>query len=273
MLQMERLNKRIAQSGKASRRKADELIKAGHVKVNGKIVTELGYMVDDKDEIMVDNVIALKEEHVYFVLNKPTGYITTVSDEKGRRTVMDLIKEKDKQNRIFPVGRLDYDTAGVLLLTNDGEFSQLLTSPKGIVEKEYLARVKGIVTEDELRTLCRGVTIDNGYKTKKAKAFIVSKDTKNDSTLVDITITEGKNHQVRLMMKAIGHEVKKLTRIRQGVVTIEGIKKGEYRPLKIHEVKQLYALAKTKVKEETDVKKQIKRGSTDYLGNTRKKTE
>lgn len=268
---MERLNKRIASLGVTSRRKADTLIASGKVKVNGVIITELGYMVSDEDEIIIDNEVLTKEEHVYFVLNKPTGYVTTVKDEHNRRTVMDLIKPADRVNRIYPVGRLDYDTAGVLLLTNDGDFSALLTNPAGCLEKEYLARVEGLVTEDELKTLCRGVTLKSGYKTKKCKAYIVSKDTKNASTLVDITITEGKNHQVREMLAIINHRVKKLTRIREGVMTLDGVKKGEYRPLKIHEVKQMYALAKVKASNEVVIKKKIQKGSTDYKGETRRK--
>ncbi len=267
---MERLNKVIAYSGKASRRKADELILAGKVSVNGKIITELGFKVDSKDEIVIDNEVLTKEEHVYFLVNKPTGYITSLKDEKGRKTVLDLMKIKDRENRIYPVGRLDYDTSGAIILTNDGELSKLLTDSNNNIEKEYLVRVDGLVTEEELKTLCRGVEIGKGIVTKKAKAFIISKDNKNNSTLVSLVITEGKNHQVRLMMKKIGHAVKKLTRVRIAFITIDGVKKGEYRPLKIHEVKQLFALPKQKNINEIEVKKTIKRGSTDYLGNTRR---
>lgn len=268
---MERLNKAIAQAGLASRRKADELIKEGKVKVNGKVINELGFMVSQSDEIKIDDVTLTKEELVYFVLNKPTGYITTLNDEHNRRKVLDLIKDVDKKNRIYPVGRLDYDTQGCLILTNDGELTELLTSPKGYVEKEYLARVDGIVNFDELKMLEKGIKLENGYITKKAKAYIVSIDKEHNSSLVGLIITEGKNHQVRKMFLNIGHKVKKLTRIRVANITIDGIKKGDYRPLKIHEVKQLYALAKVKPpKEKNEEVVKIKRGSTDYMGITRK---
>ena len=237
---MERLNKVLASSGISSRRKADELIRRGAVSVNGVVVTELGTKVNGKDIVMVKGKIIKKEEHVYYVMNKPTGYITSVKDEKKRKIVMDLIENADLVNRIYPVGRLDYDTAGVLLLTNDGEFLNKITNPENEIEKEYLARVEGIVNKIELTNLSKGVLLSTGYKTKPCTAGIVSIDRKNNSSLLNIIINEGKNRQVRLMCEAIGHNVKKLTRVRIDNITLEGIPRGCYRELKIHEVKQIF---------------------------------
>lgn len=236
---MERLQKYLAECGVSSRRKAEELITSGAVMVNDVIVTELGTKVSANDVVKVNNVIVDKEEHVYYVLNKPVGYITSVKDEKNRPTILDLFEENDKKYRIYPVGRLDYDTAGVLLVTNDGAFSNKLTKANYEVEKEYVARVEGLVTKLEVLDLKRGVTLKTGYKTKPCKAKVVSSDKRNNTTLLNIIIHEGKNHQVRLMCDAIGHPVKKLTRVRVGNITLEGIPKGCYRRLKIHEVKEI----------------------------------
>lgn len=236
---MDRLQKVMAHAGVASRRKSEELIASGKVKVNGKVITDMGYLVDQNDTILVDNHPIQKEENVYYVLNKPTGYISTVNDELGRKTVMDLIKPEDKNFRIYPVGRLDYDTAGVLFLTNDGKFANKLTSPKSEIEKEYIVRIEGIITKLELLNLEKGVTIEGGYTTKRCKTYKISFDHKNRSSLVGIIIKEGKYHQVRLMFEAIGHPVKGLTRKRVGVVEIGDLERGKYRKLKIHEIKQL----------------------------------
>lgn len=236
---MERLQKYLAACGVASRRKSEELIINGHVSVNDVIVTELGTQVTNNDVVKVDGVIITKEEHVYFVLNKPVGYITTVKDEHNRPTILDLFEEKDKKNRIYPVGRLDFDTAGVLLVTNDGEFSNRLTKANFEIEKEYVARVEGIVTKLEILDLKKGVTLKTGYTTKPCRAKKVSIDKRNNTTLLNIVIHEGKNHQVRLMCEAIGHKVVKLTRVRVGNITLDDIPRGCYRSLKIHEVKEL----------------------------------
>ena len=236
---MERLQKYLASCGVASRRKSEELITGGHVSVHDEIVTELGSQVSKNDVVKVDGVIIFKEEHVYYVLNKPVGYVTTVKDEHNRPTILDLFEENDKKNRIYPVGRLDFDTAGVLLVTNDGDFSNRLTKANFEVEKEYVARVEGIVTKLELLDLKKGVTLKTGYTTKPCKAKKISIDRKNNSTLLNIIIHEGKNHQVRLMCEAIGHKVKKLTRVRVGSITLDDIPRGCYRRLRIHEVKEL----------------------------------
>ncbi len=236
---MERLQKFLAECGVASRRKSEELIVDGHVSINDVVVKELGVQVGLNDVVKVDGVIVSKEEHVYYVLNKPVGYITTVKDEKNRPTILDLFAQEDKKNRIYPVGRLDFDTAGVLLVTNDGSFSNKLTKANYEVEKEYVARVEGLVTKYEIVELKKGVTLKTGYKTKPCKARVVSSDKRNNTSLINIIIHEGKNHQVRLMCDAIGHPVKKLTRVRVGNITLEGIPKGCYRKLKIHEIKEI----------------------------------
>jgi len=236
---MERLQKFLAECGVASRRKSEELIANGHVSINDIVVKELGVQVGSNDIVKVDGVIVTKEEHVYYVLNKPVGYITTVKDEKNRPTILDLFSEVDKKNRIYPVGRLDFDTAGVLLVTNDGSFSNKLTKANYEVEKEYVARVEGLVTKYEIFELKKGVVLKTGYKTQPCKARVISSDKRNNTSLVNIIIHEGKNHQVRLMCDAIGHPVKKLTRVRVGNITLEGIPKGCYRKLKIHEIKEI----------------------------------
>lgn len=236
---MERLQKYLAECGVASRRKSEELITSGHVMVNDIVITELGTQISDKDIVKVDGVIVQKEDHVYFVLNKPTGYITTVKDELNRPTVLDLFSEQDKRYRIYPVGRLDFDTAGVLLVTNDGAFSNKLTKANFEIEKEYVARVEGLVTKLEILELKRGVVLKTGYKTKECKARVISSDKRNNTSLINIIIHEGKNHQVRLMCDAIGHPVKKLTRVRVGSITLDDIPRGCYRKLKIHEIKEI----------------------------------
>ena len=239
---MERLQKVMAQCGIASRRKCEEIITAGRVKVNGVVINTLGTKVSKKDVIEVDGKELLKQELVYYVLNKPTGYLTTVSDELGRRTVMDLLeKQTIEQERIYPVGRLDYDTSGVLLLTNDGTLSYKLTRSEKEVEKIYQARLDGIITQEAVERLLKGVLID-GKMTKKSKVEVVSFDRKNKSTLIKIAITEGRNRQVRKMCETVGFPVKKLKRISFGGITLDGLAVGEYRKLKPHEIKKLYSL-------------------------------
>ena len=236
---MERLNKYISDCGVCSRRKADELISQGKIKVKGEVVDNLGYKIKNGDQVEYEGKILQREEHIYFLLNKPSGYITTLDDEFKRRTVLDLFLPEHLEKRIFPVGRLDYDTSGLLIMTNDGELANALTHPSKEIEKEYLARVEGVVTRKELLKLKGGVVIEGGYKTRPCDAYIVEVDKKNQSTLVRITIHEGKYHQVKLMFDAIGHKVKKLTRTKFHTLTTEGLTRGSYRQLKIHEVKQL----------------------------------
>lgn len=233
---MERLQKYLSSCGIASRRKSEELILAGKVKVNGKVVTELGIKVSEKDEVEVENMEVYRKEKEYYLLYKPEKTICSVSDEKGRTTVVDLIETDEK---IFPVGRLDYDTTGLLLLTNDGELTNKLTHPKGFVEKTYIAKVSGIVTGKEIHELEEGIELE-GVKTKKARAKLKKIDKKNNKTYVELTITEGRNHQVKNMFAALGHKVLKLKRISYALFDLEGMKIGEYRRLTAKEVKQLY---------------------------------
>ena len=236
-----RLQAFMANCGVASRRKCEEIILAGRVKVNGVVVDKLGSKVTTKDVVTVDGKVIQKEELVYYVLNKPRGYVTTLNDEFDRKKVIDLFAPEDLAYRIFPVGRLDYDTQGVLLFTNDGELANRLTSPHSNVEKEYLARVEGKAGKEELGKLVRGVVI-NGYKTKPAEVEVMEYKKETNTSLLRIIITEGKYHQVKNMCEAVGLPVKKLTRLRFANISTEGIAKGEYRKLKIHEVKQLYNL-------------------------------
>ena len=237
----ERLQKVMASCGVASRRKCEEYITAGRVKVNGNVVTELGTKVSKKDVIIVDGVELNRQTLVYYALNKPTGYLTAVSDKLGRRTIMDLIDPETKKTRIFPVGRLDYDTSGLLLLTNDGNLSYNLTRSEKEVEKIYQVRVDGIINQTAVTNLIKGVVIE-GVKTKPAKVEVISFDKKNNSSLIQIGITEGRNRQVRKMCKEVGFEVKKLKRLSFAGITLDGLSVGEYRELKPHEIKILYSL-------------------------------
>lgn len=235
---MERLQKVIANSGYCSRRKAEDYIVNGKVKVNGSVVRELGVKVNFSDQVSVNGTDIKKQDREYILLYKPRGVITSASDDKGRKTVLDLI---DTTNRLFPVGRLDYDTSGVLLLTNDGEITNKLTHPKRNIEKVYIAKIDGIIRKDDLKVLCRGVIID-GRKTSKAKARIRKIDKKKNTSIVEITIHEGRNHQIKKMFNYIGFNVIKLKREVFAGLTLSGLSSGKYRHLSIKEVKILYSL-------------------------------
>lgn len=239
---MVRLQKVLADAGIASRRKSEKLILDGRVKVNGKVVTELGFKVKDSDEVLFDNKLVTREKKVYYLLNKPTGYISTVSDEKGRKTVLDLLDPEEVQERVYPVGRLDFDSAGLILLTNDGDLTYKLTHPKHEVEKEYQVRVKGIVIRKTLKELRKGVIIDDNHLAKPKNAYIVELDKKYQTTLLRVTLTEGRNREVRKIFENLGHPVINLTRIRYAFLTTEGVGRGYYRKLKIHEIKKLKQL-------------------------------
>lgn len=240
---MERLQKVIAQAGIASRRKAEQLILEGKVKVNGKVVTKLGTKVSAQDKIEVDGIPVEREEPVYFLFYKPRGVISSVKDDKGRKVVTDFFPEVEE--RIYPVGRLDYDTSGLLLLTNDGELANLLTHPSNEIEKVYVAKVKGVPEREKINQLRNGVLLEDG-KTKPAKVKVLSVDKKKKTSIIEITIHEGKNRQVRRMFEHIGHPVMKLKRERIAFLTLKGLNAGEMRPLTPHEVKQLYVLAEQK---------------------------
>lgn len=238
----ERLQKVMAECGVASRRKCEQIILDGRVYVNGNKITELGYKVGPNDEIVVDGRLLEKEEKVYYAMYKPVGYVTTVSDEHNRSTVLDLILKQDLQKtRVYPVGRLDYDTSGLLLLTNDGELSNRLLKSDNNVKKTYIARIKGLFNEAAMAKLVRGVEVD-GTITKRAKVELISVDKKNNSSLVKLTITEGRNRQVRKMFEAVGYEVKHLKRDEFAGINLKGLTEGMYRSLTIHEVKVLYSI-------------------------------
>ncbi|WP_374719736.1 23S rRNA pseudouridine(2605) synthase RluB [Parageobacillus toebii] len=237
---MERLQKVIAHAGIASRRKAEQLILQGKVKVNGKVVTELGVKVGPQDKVEVDGIPIEREEPVYYLFYKPRGVISSVKDDKGRKVVTDFFKDVDK--RIYPIGRLDYDTSGILLLTNDGDFANLLMHPRYEIEKVYIAKVKGIPTREQLKQLEKGIMLEDGM-TAPAKVKLLSHNKQKQTAIIEIRIHEGRNRQVRRMFEAIGCKVMKLKRERYAFLDLKGLNPGEYRKLTPHEVKQLRALA------------------------------
>ena len=236
---MERLQKVIAQAGVCSRRKAEELIINGKVKVNGKVCDILGTKVSNKDLIEVNGEVITKEEKVYYIMNKPKGCLCTNSDDKGRKTVLDYMP---KDERIFSVGRLDYDTSGVLLLTNDGEFCNHMIHPRYHLEKTYVVNLQGILTDEDIQKLKKG--LKTKYESfQPAKVFVLQKDFTRNRTQFELTIKEGKNHQVKNMMKALGHEVRRLHRIRFAFLEVNDLRAGQYRRLKPYEIKKLNRLS------------------------------
>lgn len=238
---MERLQKILAQAGVASRRKAEGLILGGRVKVNGQVVTLLGTKVDpSKDKVAVDGKpVTGPEKKAYILLNKPAGYVTTVKDPQGRPTVVKLLK--GIKERVFPVGRLDYETEGLLLLTNDGDLAYALTHPKYGVEKVYLAQVVGVPGPDKLGKLRRGVSLEDGITApaKVRRLAIIE-----GNAVLELKIHEGRNRQVRRMCESIGHPVMKLQRITLGSLTLESLPLGAYRHLKHQEVEELKRAAR-----------------------------
>ena len=235
-----RINKYIAHAGVASRRNAEELIKNGHVTINGTVVDNLATQVKASDRVEIDGSPIYNEEKVYYLLNKPRGVISSVSDEKVRKTVVDLLPEV--RERIYPVGRLDWDTSGLLILTNDGDFTDKMIHPRNEIDKVYLARVKGIATKENLRPLTRGVMVD-GRKTKPAHYHIVKVDKEKNRSVVELTIHEGRNHQVKKMFEEVGLLVDKLSRIRFGTLDLAGLRPGEFRKLSKKEISQLHNAA------------------------------
>ncbi len=240
-----RLQKFLAAAGVSSRRAAEEIIKEGRVAVNGTTVTEMGFIVDPKhDEVRLDNrPVVPAEKTVYLLLNKPEGYITTLHDPYGRPTVNELVS--DAGVRIYPVGRLDMDTSGLLLLTNDGETAFRLAHPSYGVEKEYLARVQGLPAASTLLQLGQGVALPDGV-TSPAKVRLVKGNRLN--SLVALTIHEGRNRQARRMLEAVGHPVVSLKRVRFGPLTLDGLRSGQWRFLSAREVEQLRQSVVAKVK-------------------------
>lgn len=235
----ERLQKILSRAGIASRRAAEQMILEGRVKVDGKIITELGRKFDiTTDKISVDDEsISCNMNKVYILLNKPKNVISTAKDDRGRRTVIDLITDVDE--RIYPVGRLDFDTEGLLLLTNDGELMNGLLHPKFQINKTYLAKITGVVTEDKLNKLREGIQLDDGM-TAPAIVRLIGKS--STEAKIEITIHEGRNRQVRRMFSAIGCEIKKLKRIRFANLTIHNLEIGKYRKLSEVEIEKLYKM-------------------------------
>lgn len=245
MMRVERLQKVIAQSGLTSRRKAEQLILEGRVTVNNKVVTTLGTKVSPKDEIAVDGIPLEKERNVYYVLYKPRGYISSVKDDKGRKTVIDLLS--DVEERIFPIGRLDYNSTGVLLLTNDGEFAHLLMHPKYEIEKVYTVKIKGIPIETDLQKLKKGIRNQNDLL--KVKSYrVISVDRRKRTMTLELTLLEGKNRHIRRMMDTLGYPVLKLRRDKYGIVTLHKLQPGQARPLTPQEIHELRMLATKNVK-------------------------
>ncbi len=236
---MERLQKVIANSGYASRRKAEDLIVQGKVKINGIIIKELGVKVDTNDVILIDDKPIVKsEKKVYYLLNKPRGVISSVSDELNRKTVVDFINTEE---RIYPIGRLDYDTTGLIILTNDGELANKLMHPKNEILKTYIAKVEGILDSYAIDKLKKGIVIEKRY-TKIYRFKIRKIDKQKNNTLIEISIVEGRNHIVKKIFETLGHPVIKLSRISYDFLTLDGLKSGEYRELSLKEVKKLYSL-------------------------------
>ncbi len=232
-----RINKFLASSGIASRRECDKLISEGRIKVNGKTAV-LGTEINDGDEVYADGKPVNLKKNEYYILNKPKGYICSVSDDKGRKTVLDLMPAN--VGRIYPVGRLDYDSEGLLVLTTDGQLAQHLTHPSNAVPKTYLVKIEGTMKESDLNPIRSGIEIDGGYVTKKCKAHIV--ETNKEYTKIHVTLTEGKNREVRKMFNAIGKEVTLLKRIKIGELNLSGLDRGAYRKLNKQEVAYLMGL-------------------------------
>lgn len=234
-----RINKYIASAGIASRRKAENLVSEGRIKVNGQIIYDLGYQVnEDKDIVEYDGkkIDINSEKLVYILLNKPEGYITSSKDQFGRKDVMDLVT--DIKERIYPVGRLDYETSGLLLMTNDGDLTYKITHPKHEITKTYIASVKGIPTSEELERFENGLEIED-YVTSKAKIRVLKTDVKKNYSVFRVSIHEGRNRQVRKMFNAINHPVMNLKRVALGKISVNNVEVGKYRHLTDDEVNYL----------------------------------
>ena len=229
---MERLQKLIARSGICSRRAAEKIILAGRVTVDGKIIRELGAKADINQKICVDGKrLTFGTEKIYLLLNKPRGYVSTVKDERGRKTVLDLLGENFSE-RVYPVGRLDLNSEGILILTNDGDLTNALIHPRFEIKKTYRAKISGVVTEEKLDKLRAGIELDDGL-TAPAEVYLLGEN------LVEVTIHEGRNRQVRRMFAAIGCDVKRLRRIKFAGLTLEGVGVGKFRTLTAQEVARL----------------------------------
>ena len=236
---MERLQKIISEYGYASRRKAEELIKAGKVSVNGEIVTELGTKANKDDVISIDGMVINKDiKYEYYLLNKPRQVISSVLDKEGRTTVVDLINTDAK---IYPIGRLDYNTTGLILLTNDGEFANHLMHPSHNIEKTYVAKLEGIISLEDISKLKKGIIIDN-RKVDIKRLKVKNKNLEKNTSLVEVTIVEGRNHIIKKIFEKLNLPVMRLSRISYGFLKLDNLKSGEYRSLTIKEVKKFYSI-------------------------------
>ncbi len=233
---MERIQKLIAESGVCSRRKAEELILAGKVKINGIVVTELGTKASYEDVIIVENKKIYFGKKEYYLLNKPRNVISSTNDEKNRKIVTDYI---DTRANIYPIGRLDYDTTGIILLTNDGDLANLLMHPKNKIPKTYLAKLNKVFTLEDYFTLKKGIKVED-YFVKPNHLKIKEKDDKKNTSYVEITVVEGKNHMIKNIFSSLGYDVLKLTRTRYATLSLGNLKSGEYRMLSNEEVESLY---------------------------------
>ena len=234
---MVRLQKAIADSGFCSRRKAEEYIVKGKVFVNGERITELGSKVEGNEEIIVDGNAISKQDKEYYILYKPRGVISSTKDDKGRKTVVDFFSSN---KRLYPVGRLDYDTTGIILLTNDGEFANMMLHPKNKIPKVYIAKLEGIIDGYSIKKIKSGIIID-GIKCIPDIVKLKSADKKSNTCIVEITIHDGRNHEVKRIFESAGYNVIKLKRESIAFLTLQGLSSGEFRKLTIKEVKQLYA--------------------------------
>lgn len=229
-----RLNKYIAASGLCSRRKADELIESGVVNVNGKIVKELGFIVQEKDKVFVNQKLVRPSKHEYYKFYKPAGYITTCDDEKGRKTIYDLLPET--MFNLKPVGRLDRESTGLLILTNDGDLINSLTHPSVKVPKVYIVTIDARIHPHQLEQMAAGIEIE---KDKIAYADVMVLEADNKHTMMQITLYQGMNRQIRKMFEFLGYEVKSLKRIQHATISIDGLKRGEFKPIKPQQIKEL----------------------------------
>ena len=233
---MERLQKILSQSGVCSRRNAEKYMLDGRVTVNGEVITEMGFKVKRGDVVCVDGKQIQRENKVYYVMYKPRSVLCSVSDDRDRTCIVDLI---ECEERVYPVGRLDYDTTGVIFLTNDGEFSNTITHPKHGIAKKYELTCEGILTKEQIRALESGVVLDDGYKTSPAKVWITKKNMERKWTQLELTIYEGHNRQVKRMLEAVGSRVKRLHRAQISFIGCKDLKPGEYRLMKPFEVERL----------------------------------
>ena len=231
----ERLQKVLARAGVASRRAAEELITEGRIRVNGRIVRELGTRVDHRDKVELDGRRIVAEKPAYYVLNKPRATVTTLSDPEGRPTVQTLLRRVPE--RVFPVGRLDYHTSGALLLTNDGSLADALLRPRAKVPKVYVAKVQGHIAEEHLGALRQGVVLDDGYETRPTETFVLREEAGH--TWLQLTLVEGKNRQIHRMLEALGYRVQRLSRTAFAEISTEGLRPGELRPLRQREIDRL----------------------------------